>query len=562
MSLNTLSMLSLTAPVLLLFGALLSSGKSKGFSLTNTGISLFGIVIAAISAVSVSIYGYMESAMIGWKELGFSIRLDALSTTIFVMIAILGFIIHRYSVNYMDGEPRRNVFLKRLVLTISAVELLILSGNIFQILFFWVITSFCLHSLLVFYRNRPQAVAAARKKFIVARLGDACLLAATVLIYLSFGTGDLGSIFDGIKSSDFTMTGSLNWATGLLVVAAALKSAQFPTHGWLIEVVETPTPVSSLLHAGLLNAGPFLMVRMSYLMVESSSASIMLIIIGGLTALIASVIYLTQPSVKVALGYSSVAHMGFSLLICGFGVYSAAILHVVAHSFYKAHSFLSSGSVIDRVRARKVQLPKREGKVFNVGLSVLLSLGLYFLFSYLWGIHPEENFNLMALGIVIVMGLSQLLIATLESKGGWKAALMTFGISLAVYTSFFTLEHTSRALLGAEIATVHQPNRMVQSVIITLLSLYGIVILAQLVAPNLKTTAWGYRLGIHIRNGLYANVIFDRMIGSLKNEKFKWANLTVKEEEQSTRVSDHSEVSIVTEEPGAYSFTKHQYIDN
>ncbi|MEO9483938.1 MAG: proton-conducting transporter membrane subunit [Ekhidna sp.] len=537
MQATMLSLIPLIAPFLLLiyagFLSMNTPQKSRVFKVREEVIGLVGILIALISSVLVFRYGTLQSAVLGWNELGFALRLDVLSVSMFVMISILGFVILRFSSNYLEGEKRKGAFFSRLAITIASVELLILSGNVFQIFFFWVVTSMCLHSLLIFYRNRPQAVAAARKKFIVARLGDASLLAAIICIYLSMGTGDLEAIFSTTQHPDFVMDGLLNWATGLLVIAAALKSAQFPTHGWLIEVVETPTPVSALLHAGLLNAGPFLMVRMSFLMIESSTASMMLIVIGGLTALLASVIFLTQPSVKVALGYSSVAHMGFSLLICGFGVYTAAILHVVAHSFYKAHAFLSSGSVIDVVRSRKIKLPKRKGSILRVTLSISLALGMYFFFCFLTGIHPNQNFSLMAIGLIIVMGLSQMLVATVDSHGRVKSMLLAMGMALLVSTSFFTLEHGTRVLLTSQIPELRQPDFLVRWTIMGLLACYGVVILMQLFAPRLKATDFGFRLGIHLRNGFYVNVIFDRMIGSLKNEKFKWVNLTVKEQSPS-----------------------------
>jgi NAD(P)H-quinone oxidoreductase subunit 5 len=524
----------LIAPFLLLLYAGLSAlgiSRESGIGKVRAEtIGLVGIVITLMSAWIVYLQGTIQSDLLGWAGLGFALRLDVLSVSMLVMIAILGLVILKFSANYLDGERRKGAFFSRLAVTIASVELLILSGNLFQILFFWIITSMCLHSLLVFYRNRPQAVAAARKKFIVARLGDLSLIAAMICIYLSMGTGNLDEIFETTQAADFSMDAALIWATCLLVITAALKSAQFPTHGWLIEVVETPTPVSALLHAGLLNAGPFLMVRMSFLMIESTSASMMLIIIGGSTALIASVIYMTQPSVKVALGYSSVAHMGFSLLLCGFGVYTAALLHVVAHSFYKAHSFLSSGSVVDEVRVRKIGLPKRSGSIGRIALSISLALGIYFLFCYMWGIELSQHFSLMAIGVIIVMGLSQILAATIDSNGGLKAVMLTVGMTLIVSLSFFTLEHGARLLLGSEIPAMKNPAPVIQWMTLGILGCYSAIILLQLLAPRLKSTPFGYHLGIHLRNGFYANVIFDRIIGSLKNEKFKWANLTVKEE--------------------------------
>ncbi len=488
-----------------------------------------GILVSLLSAAIVYQYGTQQSMTLGWEGIGFALRLDSLSTTMLVMIAIMGYTVIRFSKNYLDGDPNKNVFMARMATTIASVELLVLSGNLGQLLFFWILTSVCLHYLLVFYRARPQAVVAARKKFISARLGDLSLSLACLLIYLQFGTGDFEVIFSGLQEMS-SVSGLLVAGSVFMVIAAGLKSAQFPMHGWLIEVVETPTPVSALLHAGLLNAGPFLMVRMSYLMTQSTTASLLLIAIGGFTAMYASVVYMTQPTIKVSLGYSSIAHMGFSLLLCGFGVYGAALLHVVAHSFYKAHAFLSSGSVIDSVRARKVMLPGKMGNFGWIMLSLATSFGIFAFVCYLWGIHPTEDFNLMATGAIIVMGLSQVISSTLDAKGSFKAIVQTAGLAVFVSMSFFSLEFASTTILGTQIPAEHEPPLIIEIGAGIALFIFSLVVMAQLFAPKIQKMFPGYKLGIHIRNGLYVNMVFDRMIGSLKNEKFKWANLAIREE--------------------------------
>jgi NAD(P)H-quinone oxidoreductase subunit 5 len=528
-----LILLTTLAPITLLLYAVAAftgglSGSRKLF-LNGGLVSLIGILISVIGFGIISEYQVLNSGILGWKGLGFSIRLDALSMTLLTMITLLGFVILRFSSNYMEGDPRKMIFLGRLAVTIASVELLVLSGNLLQIMVFWVVTSVCLHYLLVFYRHRPQAIAAARKKFIVARLGDLSLGAAIVLLYQSFGTGDLGTIFSVLENGQ-VFTGIHLTATLLLVAAALLKSAQFPTHGWLIEVVETPTPVSALLHAGLLNAGPFLMVRLSPLMVESTPAAVLLISVGGLTALFASVVYLTQPSIKVSLGYSSVAHMGFSLLLCGLGVYSAAILHVVGHSFYKAHAFLSSGSVIDAVKSQKILKPKRIGQPGLIFLSMVVAFTIFLACGYLLGINLSTDFSLMFIGAVIIMGLSQFLVQVMDARSGIRTLLLSALMASGVATSFIFFEHGARLLLQFEIPVLNAPDAIVQFTALTLLLVFGTVVLIQLMTPHLKSNQFGYQLGVHLRNGLYANVLFDRIIGSLKHEKFKWVNLTVQEE--------------------------------
>ena len=526
-------------PVMLFIYALIVLKSHKRVVLGQS-ITLFGIALAILSCWIVFQYGPIESGLLGSYGLGFSVRMDALSIIIFTMISILSYVILKFSHNYMDGDARKHVFFSRLAVTVASVQFLILSGNLFQILFFWIVTSFCLHYLLVFYRTRPQAVAAARKKFIVARIGDVSLLLATALLFTAFGTGNLQAIFESVANNT-ELGPEVYVATALLVFAAVLKSAQFPSHGWLIEVVETPTPVSALLHAGLLNAGPFLMVRMSPLMVESTSASMMLIIIGGFTAMFASIVYLTQPSIKVALGYSSIAHMGFSLLMCGFGVYSAAILHIVAHSFYKAHSFLSSGSIVDYIRSRKIDLPKRKGSIVNVIVTLLFTSSIYLFFCDLWGLRFNDNPNLFIVGAIIALGVSQILVNIIDVKSSVATIALSILLTCLVMVSFFTFESMAHQILLSEIPQYYNTSLVLQFAMIIVLILYSLVIFIQLLAPNLKQTSWSFQLGVHIRNGLYANVLFDRVIGSLKHEKFKWANLEIKEEsidESTIRIND------------------------
>lgn len=541
------ALLPIVAPAsLLLYSLSAALRKQKSFigSIhTIQALTLGGIVIALISCFSVFRFGTLETSLYEIEGLGLSLRSDALSMIMFTMITLLGFIIMKFSINYLDGDQRKSVFFARLSATIASVELLVLSGNLAQIFIFWVITSVCLHYLLTFYRNRPQAVAAARKKFMVARVGDISLFMAILFIYVQTGTGNLTAIFNSISSTE-VLADNFLLASIFLVIAAVLKSAQFPTHGWLIEVVETPTPVSSLLHAGLLNAGPFLIVRMSFLLSEVPAASMMIIVIGGVTAIFGSIVYLTQPTVKISLGYSSVAHMGFSLLMSGFGVYSAAILHLVAHSFYKAHSFLSSGSVVDKVRAKKVKTPSRNGKLLPTLLSLAFPLLVYAGFCLLWGVSFENDPGLFAIGAIIALGLSQLHIQTVDSASTTVALFQSSLLVVLVTGVFFLLEKGSHAILVNEIPTMMTLTFTLQVAIYSVVAAFGVVILIQLLAPAFKETKFGYRLGIHLRNGLYANVLFDRMVGSLKSDKYKWVNLHVKEEDSEVLVSNQTKKSV------------------
>jgi NAD(P)H-quinone oxidoreductase subunit 5 len=521
MNQTLLSVIALASPAVFLATALFSRferglrpSRVKRMAVASTWIS---IITAAISGFFVFNYGMLETALIGVGGLGISLRLDSISILMFSMIAIIGLIVVRYSLNYLDGDDRQGAFIGRLAATIASVQLFVLSGNLGILFLSWVLTSMSLHRLLIFYKERPGAIVAARKKFIVARLGDACLLAVVLLLYNQFETGNLEVIFTELKNAiaiGQTPEG-IELAAVLLAAAALLKSAQFPLHGWLIEVMETPTPVSALLHAGLLNAGPFLIIRMAYVMEVSTYASAVLIVLGGFTALFASVVFLTQTSVKTALAYSSIAHMGFSLMTCGFGAYAASMLHLVAHSFYKAHAFLSSGSVIDTIRSSKVTAAKRIGSPVRIGLGILLGMGLYTSFAILWGIDLVKEGSLLVIGAIIALGLSRLFTSALDSNGGPKLILRASLLSLLVTVLFFTLELGMHQLLSGHVPELANPGILETILMGGLLLIFGVAVFIQIVAPVISATPFSKAWAIHLRNGLYVNTVFDRTVRSL-----------------------------------------------
>ena len=220
-------------------------------------------------------------------------------------------------------------------------------------------------------------------------------------------------------------------------------------------------------------------------------------------------------------------------MLCGLGVYSAAILHVVGHSFYKAHSFLSSGSVIDTVKTKRIKQPKRKGDPKLIILSIVSALVIFYLCTYFWGIDLSENFSLFIIGAIIIMGLAQLMVYTIDAKSSLQTIGQSTVIAAVAALSFLCFEQAAHWLLQKEIPTLYNPDIVIVIAASVLLASYGFVVMVQLVSPWLSDTQLGYSIGVHLRNGLYANVLFDRIIGSLKHDKFKWANLAVKEEVES-----------------------------
>jgi len=481
--------------------------------------SLLSILLSFIGAFYIYTIGNAETSLLEFQNLGLSIRMDALSMLFFGMIALLGFVIVKYSVNYLKGDARQHIFMGRMAATIASVQLFVLSGNLFILFLSWVTTSLFLHRLLVFYKERPRAQSAALKKFIVARISDLFLLTSFLLIYAQVGSGSLATIFEAIQQSDLSISLNLELATIFLVLAAVFKSAQFPLHGWLVEVMETPTPVSALLHAGVLNAGPFVIMRMAFLLDASVWASNLLLIIGGTTAIIASVIFLTQSSIKTALGYSSIAHMGFSLFICGTGAYSAAVLHIVAHSFYKGHAFLSSGSSVNLIKTKRIKTPARLKHPLRITLGVILAFAVYFGIAVIFAIDFNSNFALFAVGLVIVMSLTQVIVPIIDTKQHVTAVLFSCLLVGLVATSFFGFEHIFHSLLESQFPAAVAMTSSRILVISIMLLLFAIVLSVQVLSPSFFNLKNATKLSVYLRNGFYINSYFDKLIGAYDIKK-------------------------------------------
>ena len=347
------------APLVLLAAALACArlpGKRPGsvagvplLHLTE-GAAIAAMLIAVFSGLILGLAGPGTSPLLGLAGFGFSARLDMLSLIMLALVSFVGWIVLRYARTYLDGEEGQGAFTGLICAALAAVMLLVLAGNLVQLVLAWMATGALLIQLLLFYRQRIAARRAARKKALMSICGSLFLLVAVFMLGAAFGTGDMASILAAAREGA-SIPALAAWAALPLALAAILKSAQFPTHGWLSEVMEAPTPVSALLHAGVINAGGFLLIRFADVMLLSPGVLALLVMVGGFTALFGGMVMLTQSAVKTSLAWSTVAQMGFMILQCGLALFPLALLHIVAHSLYKAHAFLASGSAVASVSA-------------------------------------------------------------------------------------------------------------------------------------------------------------------------------------------------------------------
>jgi NAD(P)H-quinone oxidoreductase subunit 5 len=475
--------------------------------------AVVAILVAIAAACTLSLAGPMRTGTLGVAGIGFAIYLDSLSSVMFLLVAFVGGVVILYSRHYLDGDPNHGRFTGWLCATLAAVLLLIVSGNLFQFALAWVATSIGLTRLLRFYPDRHAAKLAARKKFVASRLGDFSLLGAMFLVHRSIGSLDYGAIFAAAKAlHGGPVPAPIHAVAALLVVAALLKSAQFPLHGWLTEVMETPTPVSALLHAGIINAGGFLVLRFAHLIVLSTPSLEVLALIGGITALFGSLVMLTQTSVKVALAFSTIAQMGFMMLQCGLGSFSSALLHIVAHSLYKAHAFLSSGSVIDLARASWSPSPGGRPHPARMAIAVAGVLGVALGVGAMYGANLSAKPGVFALGAIVLLGLAHFIANAIDERPNAYVLGRSVALAIVVAAGYFTLQRAGEHLVGESLppAQALRGPLDLAVVIVVVLSFAAVTVLQNVLPRQAGKPRW-QSLYVHLANGLYVNTVANRL---------------------------------------------------
>jgi len=465
---------------------------------------------AVILAGGVMMAGPMRLEFAAWGPAKLALLADPLSALMLVLVSFLGVVVTRYAVNYLDGDPRQATFSRWLVLTLASVLVLVLSSNLLLFTAAWIATSLSLHQLLTFYRERPAAVIAARKKFIISRLADACMITALVLVWRGHGTWEFHELFANPAGPHAGLV------AGLLVAAAMLKSAQFPFHSWLPDTLETPTPVSALMHAGIINAGGFLIVRLSPLVTQSSTALNTLALLGAFTALFASVIMMTQTSIKKSLAWSTVAQMGFMMLQCGLGAFALAMMHIVAHSLYKAHAFLSSGSVVNLAKSSwtPVGRPAAHPLVVLGSLAVSIAVGLGIAMALGVSLQSDPGHTLLI--AVFIMAMAHLLWTLWSSSMRQRLILRGIGLVAVATVACFALHAGFEHLLAASVPAYAPLRSGVEHAVMCVIALLFLAVLVfQSQLPAWASRPAFARLYVHASNGFYLGTLFNRITQKL-----------------------------------------------
>ncbi len=425
-------------------------------------------VIAAVAAIpfieggehgtTVMLYEWMPA-------IGASMEIlwDPLSALMTLVVAGVGALIHVFAIGYMHGDDRFSRFFTYLNLFTASMLTLVLAGNFAMLFLGWELVGLCSYLLIGFWFTRPTAAGAAKKAFVVNRIGDLGLMVGLMLVFTTFGTLSYAGVFE--RAGD-ELSAGLATAIGLLfLLGAAGKSAQVPLYVWLPDAMEGPTPVSALIHAAtMVTAGVYLVARSAPIFELSTAAQVTVATIGAATAIWAASIALAQRDIKRVLAYSTVSQLGYMFLAVGATAYVAGIFYLMAHAFFKALLFLGAGSVIHAMSDE--QDMHKMGGLFKKMPVTAVTMGIATL--AIAGIPPLAGF----------WAKDEILASAFE-RGGWFSFLWIIGLVTALLTAFYMTRQWVLVFLGSprwnEGVEPHESPRVMTTPLIALaaLSLFG-----------------------------------------------------------------------------------------
>ena len=381
----------MTIPILILLFPLIAAiliwifGKNIPTYVARVGVvaTAISFFISAWTLYSVSTEGPIHFIL--WPSnpesssvLKIGMLVDRLTAIMMVLITSVSAVIHVYSIRYLEGDPGYARFFALLSFMTFVILGLVASPNLFMLFIFWQLLSLALYLILAFnFSNRP-ACQNAFKTFFAHRVGDVSFLCGIFLAYKYFGTLEFNDLFrlaaekpQMISLFSGIVNISAVTAIALLVfVGAIAKSCQFPLHVWLPDTMDSPTPVSALMHAGIVNAGGFLLNRLAPFYALSPNTLHIVFIVGLLTVILGASMMLAQNDIKKTLGFSTMAQMGYMIMECGLGAFALAIFHLIAHGFFKASLFLHSGQGIHTSR-EEPKFPDSSGHEVKISYNQL-----------------------------------------------------------------------------------------------------------------------------------------------------------------------------------------------
>ncbi len=363
----------------------------------------------------------------------FELQWDPLSALMALVVTGVGALIHMFAIGYMHGDERFGRFFTYLNLFAASMLTLVLAGNYAMLFVGWELVGLCSYLLIGFWHTRPSASAAAKKAFVVNRVGDLGFLIGLMLVFTTFGTLSYPGVFGRVGAE---LTTGVATAIGLMfLIGAAGKSAQIPLYVWLPDAMEGPTPVSALIHAAtMVTAGVYVVARSSPIFAEAPIASGAVALIGALTALWAASIALAQRDIKKVLAYSTVSQLGYMFMGVGATAYVAGVFHLMTHAFFKALLFLGAGSVIHAMSGEQ-DMTKMGGLAKKMPVTAV-TMGIATL--AIAGVPPLAGF-----------WSKDEILGSLFARGGFFSALWVVGLVAALLTSFYMVRQWVLVFWGA-----------------------------------------------------------------------------------------------------------------
>ena len=538
-------LLPLLAAIIIIIGTRSSQTRRAKLAAYPIGAAFCGAIIALYlvatqGPITVRFYDPASVASLTFP-IGFYI--DRLSAVMMVLISGIGTVIYTYSVGYMYQDPHERRYLALIGVTIFVLLCMISSANLLMLFLFWQLLSYLLY-LLAHNHVHGATLEGAFRTFALLRVGDMAFLAGIVLAHSLFGTLEFPALFAKAAESAVILSplpgveiGGVTAVTLLLFVGGMSKSAQFPLHVWLPRYLYAPTPATALLHAGIINAGGFLINRLAPLFGMSSTTLHVAFVVGTMTAILGASMMLGQNDIKNMLGFSTIGQMGYMIMECGLGAFSLAAFHLIAHGLFKATVFLNSGNVIHKARMEP-HVPhtdhqaKEEGfsrLTWSTGFVTTLFIPLLILFVTHGVLHipllESQGAVIFLFFIWITSAQAILSLTRLRAVASWEvSSAMLLTLLFVVFVYLFAVESFTSFLYPnpEEVASYFKaaelPNWLFDVIIViaTLQTMFG---WSYLYMRAHGRTMWipvwieGMRLHLYVllMNRLYVDEVYQRL---------------------------------------------------
>ena len=546
---------AILVPLLPLLAALIVLVGDEGSRNLRAKIAAFPIYAAFLGAIVTLwlvategpiIIRFYDPASPATLAFPMGLYIDRLSAVMMVLISGVGTVIFTYSIGYMYQDLHDRRFLALICFTISVLLCMVSSVNLMMLFLVWQVIS-CLLYLLAHNHSHEATRKGAVRTFTLLRVGDVAFLSGIVLAYQLYGTLEFQPLFAKAAESPITLSpwpgieiSGTTMITLLLFIGAMSKSAQFPLFIWLPGYLYAPTPATALLHAGIINAGGFLINRLAPLFGLSSTTLHVALVVGALTAILGATMMLVQNDIKNTLGFSTIGQMGYMIMECGLGAFSLAVFHLIAHGLFKATMFLNSGNVIHKARQEPASPhadPHEEEREFSrltwfTGFTTTLLIPLLILLVTHGVLHipllESQGTVIFLFFIWVTSSQAILTLIRLRAVASWKVSVAMLLILLfVVFNYLFAVESFTRFLYPnpAEVATYFQAAALPNWLFDGLIGGTALVIILgwfYIYAKAHGQTMWVPSLVESLRHRLYV-LFLNRLYVDQAYERLGWA---------------------------------------